>query len=149
MAHSFKTSPIPMAFEEYYALIAHLEQFRVHPTGFRNQDGSTMYDDDREEPIDGNRVCGEPILMDLDEETGTVVFQGNGTFELARIETNYGYSTMSPVVGNFLDDILSEQFIENHKGISVIVESELNGEKLTEIINLDLYHRQIREKSMQ
>lgn len=149
MKHSFKTSPIPMDFDEYYAFIGHLEQFRVHPTGFINQDGSTMYDDDRAEPIDCNNVYGEQIFINRDEETGTVVFEGDGTFALARIETKFGYSIMSPVVGNFLDDILSEQFIQNREGISVIVESELNGEKLTKIINLDLYHRQISEESMQ
>ena len=48
---------------------------------------------------------------------------------------------MSPVVGHFLEDILSARFMENRKGVSVVVECLVDGVKETEIINMDLYHQ--------
>jgi len=141
MTASFKTSSIPVSSDEYSGLVAHLEQFRVHPTGFYDADGVSLYDRCREEPIDGNQVYGEPIKIEVDKDKGTVIFSGEGTFHLARIENNFGYSTMSPVVGHFLEDILSARFMENRKGVSVVVECLVDGVKETEIINMDLYHQ--------
>lgn len=122
MTTSFKTSPIPMSSDEFEAMAIYLEQLRVDQNGFANG-----VDIDRNQPIDGNRIHGEPILMDFDEENGTVVIHGNGTLIFSRIENFHGYLIMSPHIGHFINDILNEQFIENRSGISVTVEQLEDG----------------------
>ena len=103
MALSFKTTPIKMSSDDCYQLICALEPMRVDPHNFIMDNGRSMYDEDRDDPLDGNRVYGNPIQVNADPDNGTVVLQAEGGLDVAMVKSKYGYQSMSEVQGSLID----------------------------------------------
>lgn len=137
MALSFKTTPIKMSSDDCYQLICALEPMRVDPHNFIMDNGRSMYDEDRDDPLDGNRVYGNPIQVNADPDNGTVVLQAEGGLDVALIVSQYGYQSMSEVQGSLIDLLFDENFAHKYPGVSLIVESDDGDDNEVEIIDLD------------
>lgn len=83
--------------------------------------------------------------------TSTAVISAEGGFDIAQVQFKHGYTTTSQVLGNVLEDIFSEQFCENHKGVIVYLENcdetGVLDDEISRVIHMDQYHSNEGKKS--
>ncbi|MCX3034103.1 hypothetical protein OFK41_07765 [Acinetobacter baumannii] len=140
----FKTSPIKMTLDECFSLGAYFSRMRVHPTNFICDDGMTLQQKAMQEPLEENSFLGNPIQINHDRETNTAVIWAEGGFDIAQVQYKDRYTTTGLVVGNVLDDVFSEKFCENHKGVIVYLENcdetGVLDDGISRVIHMDQYH---------
>lgn len=141
---SFFTSAIqftnPQCMEDFYNFYS---KFYVHPTNFRNEDGSFVQDELNEDPMDGNYILGKPIDIIVNEDQLTLIMSGDGGLDFCRVDRVGGdYYQTSAVLGNFLETIFNYEFAEKNPNVEIYIENldTVTREKTIETIRMSDYH---------
>lgn len=141
---SFHTTPFNCGDEENLnAMIEFYGKFRVHPTNFRDEDGSFIQDKLLSEPLDGNMILGNPVEFSPNYDDCTMVLSGAGGLDFCQVEERYSeYLVTSHVLGNFLDTIFNYDFGHYNPDVEIFIESvdSVTGEKEIQTIRLGDYY---------
>lgn len=141
---NFFTTAIPFSSEvDLQSFVDFYSNFQVHPTNFRNSDGSFIQDAWKNEPLDCNRIIGNTLNMIINEDDCSVVILGEGGLDFCRINNlGHNYYETSEVLGNFLETIFNYEFAQINPDVEIYIESTdlETGVKEIETIRMSDYY---------